>query len=167
MLVESDFALEAIFRQFFSFLVLIMLAGPIYRCLLVLIFALTLLLSLPQGLTVALDNSGAKNVESITPLPTQVRPLLDTTTIPAEKVNKFVQAYLQVWQLISRREGELQAAETELESLRIERDIEAEASFMITQAGLTKQEYLQLLGLANVDPEFGERVAMQLQETRK
>jgi len=143
-----------------------MLARPISKCLLVLIFTLTLLLSLPQSL-MALDNSGAKNVESITPLPTQVRPLLDTTTIPAEKVDKFVQAYLQVWQLISRREGELQAAETELESLRIEQDIEAEASAIITQAGLTKQEYLQLLGLANVDPEFGERVAMQLQEAKK
>jgi len=144
-----------------------MLARPISKCLLVLIFTLSLLLSLPQGLTVALDNNGAKNVESITPVPTQVRPLLDTTTIPAEKVDKFVQAYLQVWQLISRREGELQAAETELESLRIEQDIEAEASAIITQAGLTKQEYLQLLGLANVDPEFGERVAMQLQEARR
>lgn len=143
-----------------------MLARPISKCLLVLILTLTLLLSLPQSL-MALNNSGAKNVESITPLPTQVRPLLDTTTIPAEKVDKFVQAYLQVWQLISRREGELQAAETELESLRIEQDIEAEASFIITQAGLTKQEYLQLLGLANVDPEFGERVAMQLQEAKK
>jgi hypothetical protein len=143
-----------------------MLARSISKCLLVLIFTLSLLLSLPQSL-MALDNSGAKNGESITPVPTQVRPLLDTTTIPAEKVDKFVQAYLQVWQLISRREGELQAAETELESLRIEQDIEAEASFIITQAGLTKQEYLQLLGLANVDPEFGERVAMQLQEARR
>ena len=143
-----------------------MLACSISKCFLVLIFTLSLLLSSPQGL-MALDNSGAKNVESITPVPTQVRPLLDTTTIPAEKVDKFVQAYLQVWQLISRREGELQAAETELESLRIEQDIEAEASAIITQAGLTKQEYLQLLGLANVDPEFGERVAMQLQEARR
>ncbi len=144
-----------------------MLASSISKCLLVLIFTFSLLLCLPQGVTLALDNSGAKNIESTVPVPTQVRPLLDTTTIPAEKVDKFVQAYLQVWQLISRREGELQAAETELESLRIEQDIEAEASAIITQAGLTKQEYLQLLGLANVDPEFGERVAMQLQEARK
>lgn len=144
-----------------------MLVRSIYKCLLVLIFTFNLLLCLPQGLTVALDNSSAKNVESTTPVLTQLRPLLDTTTIPTEKVDKFVQAYLQVWQLISRREGELQAAETELESSRIERDIEAEASAIITQAGLTKQEYLQLLGLANVDPEFGERVAMQLQEARK
>lgn len=144
-----------------------MLACSIYKLFLVLIFTLELLLVLPQDLSLALDNSSTKNVESSTPLPTQVRPLLDTTTIPAEKVNKFVQAYLQVWQLISRREGELQAAETELESLQIEQDIETEASAIITQAGLTKQEYLQLLGLANVDPEFGEQVAMQLQEARE
>lgn len=153
--------------NFLVFLVEIVLVSLIYKCFFVLIFTCGFLLSLPQSLTVALDNSGVKNVESTTPVPAQTRPLLDTTTIPAEKVNKFVQAYLQVWQLISRREGELQAAETELESLRIEQDIEAKASSIITQAGLTKQEYLQLLGLANVDPEFGERVAMQLQEARE
>lgn len=134
---------------------------------LVLIFTCLLLLCLPQDWCFALDNSAAKKVENIAPAPVQTRPLLDTTTIPSEKVNKFVQAYLQVWQLISQRQGELQAAETELESLRIEQDVEAKASAIITQSGLTKQEYLQLLGLANVDPEFGERVAMQLQEARE
>ncbi len=117
-----------------------------------------------------LINTGASiaevSVPKTSPEITQLRPLLDATTIPTEKVNKFVQAYLQVWQLISRREGELQAAETELESLRIAQEIETEAFAIIEQAGLTNQEYLQLLGLANIDPEFGERVATQLQEAK-
>lgn len=89
---------------------------------------------------------------------------LDANNIPSEKVNQFINAYLQVVSLIDHREGELQAAETESESLRIEHDIEADAIATIEKAGLSRQEYLQLLSLANVDPEFGERVATLLQE---
>jgi hypothetical protein len=89
---------------------------------------------------------------------------LDASNIPSEKVSQFVSACLKVVALIDRREGELQAAETESESLRIQQDIEAEAVAIIEAAGLNRQEYLQLLGLANVDPEFGERVATLLQE---
>lgn len=92
------------------------------------------------------------------------RPLVDPSSIPSEKVSEFVHACLQVVSLIERREGELQGAETESESLRVEQEIEAEALAIIEKAGLTRQEYLQLLGLANTDPEFGERIAVQLQE---
>lgn len=92
-------------------------------------------------------------------------PGIDADTIPSEKLNQFVQACLQVVGLIERREGELQAAETDSESVRIQQDIEAEAIAIIEKAGLTRQEYLQLLSLANVDPDFGERVATLLQET--
>lgn len=84
--------------------------------------------------------------------------------ISAEKVSQFVRAYLQVLRLIDRREPELQAAETESESLRIQQEIEAEAYGAIAAAGLSEAEYLQLLGLANTDAEFGERIAAQLQE---
>ncbi len=96
--------------------------------------------------------------------PAQNSPTFDANTIPSEKVSQFVRAYLQVLDLINQRESDLQAAETELESRRLEREIEAEAFSIIEQAGLTRQEYLQLLSLANADPEFGERVAAQLQE---
>jgi hypothetical protein len=96
--------------------------------------------------------------------PTLTRLILDPGNIPSEKVSQFVDACLQVVKLIEAREGELQAAETESESLRIEQEIEAAALAIIEKAGLTRQEYLQLLGLANTDPEFGERVAIQLQE---
>lgn len=89
---------------------------------------------------------------------------LGSSSIPSEKVSQFVHAYLKVVALIERREGELQAAETESESLRIQQEVETEAFSIIKQTGLTQQEYLQLLGLANTDPEFGERVAAQLQE---
>ena len=136
-----------------------MLSRTIKISLLVLFFTCALLINTGAGIA---EVSGQKTL----PETTQLRPLLDATTIPAEKVNKFVQAYLQVWQLISRRESELKAAETELESLRIAQEIETEALAIIEQAGLTNQEYLQLLGLANIDPEFGERVATGLQEAK-
>jgi hypothetical protein len=89
---------------------------------------------------------------------------LEADNISSEKISQFVAAYLQVVDLMERREGELQGAETDSESLRVRQEIEAEAFAIIETAGLTWQEYLQLLGLANTDPEFGERIAAQLQE---
>lgn len=89
---------------------------------------------------------------------------LQADDISTEKVSQFVRAYLQVVELLNRREGDLQSAETQLESIRLQQEIEMEAFHTIEAAGLTLQEYLQLLGLANTDPEFGERVATQLQE---
>jgi high-affinity K+ transport system ATPase subunit B len=143
----------------FTFLAIFMFRCAIKIYLIVLFFTFALLANTGESIA---EGAGKNTPPEIT----QLRPLLDATTIPAEKVNKFVQAYLQVWQLISSREGELQAAETELESLRIAQEIETEALAIIEQAGLKNQEYLQLLGLANIDPEFGERVATQLQEAK-
>lgn len=129
-------------------------------CLLVCLLGLTQLI-LPAFAQVPLDpRNGA---------PEEQRPFsrvgLDSNNIPSEKVSQFVQACLQVVTLIERREVNLQAAETDAESTQIEQEIEAEALAIIERNGLTRQEYLQLLGLANTDPEFGERVAVQLQET--
>jgi hypothetical protein len=92
---------------------------------------------------------------------------LDTSSISSEKVNQFVAACIGVVNLIERRQSEWQASETESESSRIEQDIEAEALKIIESHGLTRQEYLQLLGLANSDPEFGDRVATLLQESAR
>lgn len=89
---------------------------------------------------------------------------LSAEDISTEKVNQFVQAYLKVLKLVERREGELQAAETQLESQRVQQEVELEALALIEAAGLTQREYLQLLGLANTDLEFRERMVAQLQE---
>lgn len=94
------------------------------------------------------------------------RPTLDTNTIPSAKVSQFVGAYLQVLRQIEGRQQELLSAETSLESQRIEREIESASIAAIEQAGLTKQEYLQMLSLANIDPEFGERIAAGIQEAK-
>jgi Domain of unknown function (DUF4168) len=92
------------------------------------------------------------------------RPGLDTNAISSEKISQFVQSYLQVVALINQREGELQGAETESDSFRIKQEIETEAKTLIETAGLNFQEYIQLLTLANIDTEFSERIAAQLQE---
>lgn len=89
---------------------------------------------------------------------------LSAEDISTEKVHQFVQAYLKVLKLVERREGELQAAETQLESQRVQQEVELEALALIEEAGLTQREYLQLLGLANTDLEFRERMVAQLQE---
>jgi len=91
---------------------------------------------------------------------------LSASDISSEKVNQFVQAYLQVLQLLERREADLQSAPTQLEALQIEREIEQAALAQIEATGLTRQEYLQLLSLSNVDRDFGERIAAQLQEAQ-
>lgn len=89
---------------------------------------------------------------------------LDSATIPAEQLSRFVRAYLDVFTLIDQREGDLQSAETETLSLRIRQEIEAEAYRRIEATGMSRQEYIQILSLANIDPELGEQIAAQLQE---
>ena len=88
----------------------------------------------------------------------------DLVDIPAEKVDQFVSAYLSVTQLIEERGQDLQRAETEAESLQLERTVETDAIDLIKASGLTQQDYFQLLGLANTDPEFRDRVLAQLEE---
>jgi len=100
------------------------------------------------------------------PLEFPVQTGLSASDISSEKVHQFVQAYRQVLQLLERREADLQSAPTQLEALQIEREIEQAALALIEATGLTRQEYLQLLSLANVDRDFGERIAAQLQEAQ-
>jgi hypothetical protein len=106
--------------------------------------------------------TSVESVEASSPNPPSTAPT--ASDIATEKVGQFIQAYLQVLQLLEQREGALQGAETQLEAQQLEQEIEAEAQKLIEKAGLTRQEYVQLLSLANIDPEFGERLAIQLQE---
>jgi hypothetical protein len=109
---------------------------------------------------------------AVAPTPPPVEPeigaakssTLSAVDISSEKVSQFMQAYLQVLNLIDQREGALQSVPTRSEAQQLEREIQAEALKLIEASGLTWQEYLQLLSLANIDPEFGERIAAQLQE---
>ena len=90
---------------------------------------------------------------------------LNATDIPSEKVDQFVSAYLGVAALIEESTADIQRAETEAESLQLQRAVESEAFTLIQDSGLTRQDYFQLLGLANTDPEFRDRVLAQLEES--
>ncbi|HEY9880510.1 MAG TPA: DUF4168 domain-containing protein [Leptolyngbyaceae cyanobacterium] len=109
------------------------------------------------------DPSAGIAAEATPSPPVNLQP--DAGDIPSETVSKFVQAYLAVVDLIARREADLQRVETETESLQLQDRIQTEAFQLIEQAGITQQEYLQLLGLANTDPDFRERVLAQVEET--
>jgi len=102
--------------------------------------------------------------EDATTQPSPSTTELNATDIPSEKVDQFVSAYLKVVELIDDRTEELQRAETEAESARLQRSIQSEAFDLIEAAGLSRQDYWQLLGLANTDPEFRDRVLAQLEE---
>jgi hypothetical protein len=104
---------------------------------------------------------GATRVEEPTP-PSNSQP--DASTVPSETVSRFVSAYLAVVKLIESREQSLQGAETETESRQMQQEIQAEAVSLIQANDLTLQAYWELLGLANSDPEFRERVLAQIEE---
>ncbi|MFH7241466.1 MAG: DUF4168 domain-containing protein [Spirulina sp.] len=102
------------------------------------------------------------NPETSVPTPPKAQP--DASAVPSETVSCFVSAYLEVVKLIEAREQGLQSAETETESRQMQEEIQAEAVHLIQSHDLTLQAYWELLGLANSDPEFRERVLAQMEE---
>jgi hypothetical protein len=122
--------------------------------------ALTVLLWLPWGAAPAWADD-----EASSPQPTVfTAPEVNAADIPSEKVAQFVSAYLEVVALIDTRSEELERARTEAESLQIQQDIQRAAYDLIEANGLTRQDYWQLLGLANGDTEFRDRILAQLEE---
>lgn len=88
----------------------------------------------------------------------------DANDIPSETVSRFVNAYMAVVKLIESRELGLQRAETDTESRQMQQEIQAAALDLIQANGLTLSAYWELLGLANSDPEFRDRVLAQIDE---
>jgi Domain of unknown function (DUF4168) len=88
----------------------------------------------------------------------------DANDIPSETVSRFVKAYIAVVKLIESRELSLQRAETDTESRQMQQEIQAAALDLIQTNGLTLSAYWELLGLANSDPEFRDRVLAQIDE---
>ncbi len=88
----------------------------------------------------------------------------DANDIPSETVSRFVNAYMAVVKLIESRELGLQRVETDTESRQMQQEIQAAALDLIQANGLTLSAYWELLGLANSDPEFRDRVLAQIDE---
>ena len=91
-------------------------------------------------------------------------PAADANDIPSETVSRFVKTYMAVVKLIESRELSLQRAETDTESRQMQQEIQAAALDLIEANGLTLSAYWELLGLANNDPEFRDRVLAQIDE---
>ncbi|HZG40760.1 MAG TPA: DUF4168 domain-containing protein [Nodosilinea sp.] len=91
-------------------------------------------------------------------------PAADANDIPSETVSRFVRTYMAVVKLIESRELSLQRAETDTESRQMQQEIQAAALDLIEANGLTLSAYWELLGLANNDPEFRDRVLAQIDE---
>ncbi|MEM9906565.1 MAG: DUF4168 domain-containing protein [Cyanobacteria bacterium P01_D01_bin.44] len=94
----------------------------------------------------------------------EITPITQAADIPSEKISQFANAYIQVVTLINERGRELQQAETEAESLQIEQSIQAEAFQLMRDNELEVAEYLQLLGLANQDADFRDRILADIEE---
>lgn len=107
------------------------------------------------------DAASSAALEATQPLST----LADSADIPADKVDQFAAAYLQVLQVLSDREPELPAAETSAESLKVQQSIEDEAIAAIQESGLTMPEYMQILGLASQDAGFRDKVLGRMDES--
>jgi len=91
----------------------------------------------------------------------------ESADIATEKIDQFSQAYLQVLQLLSDRESEIPAAETNAEALKIEQSIEADAIAIIESSGLTMPEYMEILGLASQDETFQDKVLGRMDDTQE
>ena len=102
----------------------------------------------------------------VEPLPVErSQPVVpDAGAVPAEKLDRFVTAYLNVLAAFETQSEALRRAETPAQAERIERDLELAAKDAIEAAGLKLDDYLQLLGLTEGDAAFGDRVAARLQE---
>ncbi|MBE9136264.1 DUF4168 domain-containing protein [Nodosilinea sp. LEGE 07088] len=101
-------------------------------------------------------------VEDSGPTASPAKP--DANDIPSETVSRFVEAYMAVVKLIESRELSLQQAETDTESRQMQQEIQAAALDLIQAQGLSLSDYWELLGLANSDPEFRDRVLAQIDE---
>jgi hypothetical protein len=128
----------------------------------VLILLCFVLMGLSQPVLAAETSSGLPTAPEEVASPASNNPT--ASDISSEKVSQFIQCYLQVLELVEQREPIVNAAETELEAKQLEKEVEAAALALIEQSGLTLPEYFQLLGLANSDAEFSERITAQLQE---
>jgi hypothetical protein len=121
----------------------------------------SLLLGLPLGAIAAPQPAPAAIPEEPAPPPPSQA---DANDIPSETVSRFVNAYMAVVKLIESRELSLQRAETDTESRQMQQEIQAAALALIQANGLTLSAYWELLGLANSDPEFRDRVLAQIDE---
>ena len=118
-------------------------------------------------LTGCVDSVYAANLSSPESVSsTAVTPALaDGAEIAVEKSDQFATAYLKVLELLSDREAEIPAAQTNAEAIEIEQSIEQDAVAIIQDSGLSMPEYMQILELASQDNAFQDKLLGRMDET--
>jgi len=123
--------------------------------------AIAFSLSVFVGYAIAQDTP--ESIEQLS-AETSAVPSVDTSTISSEKISQFATAYEEIIDIVHDYRDRIDSVETPEEADRLQSEIEAKANDIIQRSGLEPSEYFQLLGLANADAEFGERVVLQLEQ---
>lgn len=103
------------------------------------------------------------------PAGAEVSPVPPATTLSAddvsdEQVEQLASALLQIEPMLREATDDLASAETDEQRQEIATSFEQEATETVEGTGLSVDVYRQLIELANSNPEFGQRVAAQLDE---
>jgi hypothetical protein len=103
------------------------------------------------------------------PAGAEVTPVAPPATLNAEEVSdeqveQLASALLQIEPMLRQATDNLAAAETDEQRQEIATSFEQEATETVVETGLSVDLYRQLIELANSNPQFGQRVAAQLDE---
>ncbi len=101
------------------------------------------------------------NARPATPL---AIPTLTPDQVSDEQVDQLVAALVKIEPLLRQASEDLRNAPNESAQAAIEQEFEAEATTIVTENGLTVDQYRQLITLANSNPNFGQRVYQELQQ---
>ncbi len=105
------------------------------------------------------EGSGEESVQTL-PAPTG----LTAEEVSDEQVQQLATALLQIEPMLRSASESLSEAESDEQRQQIAANFEQQATQTVVTVGLTVEQYRQLIELANSDPEFGQRVAAQLDE---
>ncbi len=120
-----------------------------------------LLLGSPAWAQVESEAGGSPEGSSeILPAPTG----LTAEEVSDEQVQQLATALLQIEPMLRSASESLSEAESDEQRQQIAANFEQQATQTVVTVGLTVEQYRQLIELANSDPEFGQRVAAQLDE---
>lgn len=89
---------------------------------------------------------------------------LNAEEVSDEQVEQLASALLQIEPMLRQATDNLAAAETDEQRQEIATSFEQEATETVVETGLSVDLYRQLIELANSNPQFGQRVAAQLDE---
>lgn len=94
-------------------------------------------------------------------------PQLTADQVTDEQVEQLVLALSEIEPLLRKASAELQANQDAAKRQQIEQQFESQATQVVESTGLTVEQYIQLVTLAQRDQEFGQRVNQQLEQLQE